>query len=143
MALEEIKNPKSKLSNLKKATNNAVEYALNLPQLWVSGDIQEKKRIQKIIPSRIRYNYEKHLYRTECVNTLLHAIPFLQKDFTENKNGTSSENQNLSHFVPEAGLEPALQWNTSLSRARLPIPPLGQYFKSLGNLNWCANLLIF
>ena len=28
--------------------------------------------------------------------------------------------------MPRAGIEPALQGNTSLSRARLPIPPPGQ-----------------
>ena len=28
--------------------------------------------------------------------------------------------------VPGVGLEPTLQWNSSLSRARLPIPPSGQ-----------------
>ncbi len=27
-------------------------------------------------------------------------------------------------LVPEVGIEPTLQWNTSLSRARLPVPPL-------------------
>lgn len=29
-------------------------------------------------------------------------------------------------FVPKVGIEPTLQRNTSLSRARLPVPPLRQ-----------------
>ncbi len=124
---EKIENSQFKLSNLEKATDNAVEDALNLPQAWLSGDIEEKKRIQKIVfPQGIVYNHEKHHYRTERVNLLFSSIPLFQEDLQGKKNGTSSKNKNLSRLVPEAGVEPALQWNTSLSRARLPIPPLRQ-----------------
>jgi hypothetical protein len=38
-------------------------------------------------------------------------------------------------MVPGAGIEPASQWDTILSRARIPVPPSGQYqnelFKSM------------
>ncbi len=105
---EEIENSQFKLSNLEKATDNAVEYALHLPNLWMSGDIQEKKRIQKMVfPRGIVYDYKNHHYRTERVNILFSAIPLLQTDLVGKKNGTDSKNKNLSRLVLEAGLEPA------------------------------------
>ena len=42
----------------------------------------------------------------------------------------------LSRFVPGVGIEPTLQRNTSLSRARLPVPPSGHFFGT-------ANLHLF
>jgi hypothetical protein len=42
----------------------------------------------------------------------------------ENIGYKKSPSQNEKGLVPEAGIEPALRRNTSLSRARLPVPPL-------------------
>ena len=43
----------------------------------------------------------------------------------ENEEKQVSVDRSRTHtvFVPRVGIEPTLQWNTSLSRARLPIPP--------------------
>ena len=131
---EQIENSQFKLSNLEKATDKAVEDALNLPQIWANGDLEEKQRIQKaVFPNGIIYNHEKHSYRTERVNLLFSAIPLFIEDLEGKKNGTSSKNKNLSRLVPEAGIEPALQRNTSLSRARLPVPPLGHFISGETN----------
>lgn len=123
---EEIENSEFKLSNLEKATDNAVEDALQLPQAWLSGDIEEKKRIQGIVfPSGIVYDYKKHHYRTERVNLLFSSIPLFMEDLRGKKNGTSSKKLNLSRLVLEAGLEPARpKGHKILSLACLPIPPL-------------------
>jgi len=104
---EEIENSQFKLSNLEKATDNAIEDALKLPLLWESGDLEEKRRIQKIVfPDGIIYDHQKHHYRTNRVNTLFSAIPLLQEGLRGKKNGTDSKNKNLSRLVLEMGLEP-------------------------------------
>ena len=126
---EEISSSQFNLSNLENLIDKALDYALNLPNLWSFGDLEEKRRIQKMVfPEGIRYNHQKHSYRTSRVNTLFSLMPLITTDTAKKENGTGDKNINLSRLVPEAGVEPALQWNTSLSRARLPIPPLGHHF---------------
>ena len=48
--------------------------------------------------------------------------------------------QQMLGLVPEAGVEPALQRNTSLSRARLPIPPLRHLDYFIFNLDMYKNI---
>ena len=103
---EQIKSSQFNLSNLEKLIDKALEYALNLPKLWVCGDLEEKRRIQNMVfPEGIRYNHEKHSYRTTRVNTLFSVIPLIAKETAKNANGTSSDFKNLSRLVPRVGIE--------------------------------------
>lgn len=104
---DEIEQSQFNLSNLELAVENALQNALNLTELWVSGDLEEKRRIQKMVfPEGIRYNREKDAYRTPRVNSIFTAISVLSMVSEGNKKGTSSKNMNLSHLVAGAGLEP-------------------------------------
>ncbi len=97
------------LSNLEKAVDNALEYALKLPVLWESGDLEEKRRIQNMVfPSGLVYDFQKGEYRTDRVNSLFSFIPIFTRVSEEKKNGTVDKSYLLSRFVPEAGIEPAL-----------------------------------
>ena len=101
---DEIQNSAFNLSNLERAVENATQMALNRPSLWASGDLEERRRIQKIVfPDGIRYNREKDIYRTTRVNSLFSLIPQLVGDLEETKNGTYSDKLNKSRLVPEAG----------------------------------------
>lgn len=103
---QEIENSGFNLSNLDLAIENALEDALNLPSLWASGDLSEKRRIQKMLfPEGILYNHEKHEYRTTRVNSLFTAISAVAGNVGVNKKGTNSNNMNLSHLVAGARLE--------------------------------------
>ncbi len=105
----EIEKSNFNLSNLENAVENALNMALNLPSIWACGDLEEKRRIQKMVfPDGIRYDYQNNTYRTNRVNTSFSVIPHLQKDTAKKENGTSSNNLNLSRLVPWAGIEPAL-----------------------------------
>lgn len=125
---EEIQNSSFNLSNLEIAVEKAVELAIELPKLWLSGDLEEKRRIQNMVfPDGIRYDHKNHIYRTTRVNSLFAGIALLQEDVAKKENGTNANFKNLSRLVPKVGVEPTRQWHTSLSRACLPIPPLRQF----------------
>ena len=104
---EEIQNSHFNLSNLEIAIEKAVEMAVKIPKLWVSGDLEEKRRIQNIVfPDGIRYDHKNHTYRTTRVNSIFAGMCLLQEDLAKKENGTSSNDMNLSRLVPKVGIEP-------------------------------------
>ena len=116
------------LSNLEKALEKALNKAPELSSMWAKGNLAEKRKIQKMVfPDGIEYDHENDEYRTFRVNSFFSYIPALSKELGHKKTRKFRVKTKNSGSVPEAGLEPALQWNTSLSRARLPIPPLGHF----------------
>ncbi len=128
LELNEGLNKKSSLnlSNLENLIEKATQYALNLSNLWSSGTLETKRAIQNMMfPEGILFDFKKDTYRTTRVNSIFSLINRLSLCFDENKNGTSLNMFDLSRSVPRVGIEPTLQWNTSLSRARLPVPPSG------------------
>ena len=99
-----MENSKFNLSNLDLAIEKAVKSALNLPKLWVSGNLEEKRRIQKLVfPEGILYNREKDTYRTFRVNTIFKLIPMIADEIRKKENGTNSNFKNLSRFVLSSG----------------------------------------
>ena len=116
------------LSNLEKALDIALNCAPKLSSLWTNGNLNEKRKVQKMVfPDGIEYDHKNDEYRTLRVNSFFSYIPVVSKELRHKKTGKFRVKRKNSGLVPEAGLEPALQWNTSLSRARLPIPPLGHF----------------
>ncbi|MBK7128234.1 MAG: recombinase family protein [Crocinitomicaceae bacterium] len=106
---DEIENSHFNLSNLENAIDIALGSAANLSEAWSSGDLEEKRRIQKMVfPEGIRYDHEKHVYRTPRVNSMFSAIPLIRSHWAENKNGKSSNFMNFSRLVPKKGIEPLL-----------------------------------
>jgi site-specific DNA recombinase len=97
------------LSNLEKALEKALDYSLNLPEIWSSGDLTDKRKIQNMVfPEGILYDTKKDDYRTIRVNSLFSYIPELAMDLEQKKTGTSHSKMKNSGSVPEAGIEPAL-----------------------------------
>lgn len=105
---EELTKSSFDLSNLERAVDNALEYALKLPLLWESGNLEEKRRIQNMVfPSGLVYDFQKGEYRTDNVSSLFSFIPIFTRVSVEKKNGTVDKNYLLSRLVPRAGIEPA------------------------------------
>lgn len=101
-----MKNSHFNLSNLEKAIDVALDSAENISKSWDLGDLEEKRRIQKLVfPDGILYNHRKHIYRTDRVNTILSPIPLVQSDLEQNKNGKNPIPLDFSRYVPETGLE--------------------------------------
>ena len=75
------------------------------------------------------------------MNTIFSLMPLIAMDTAKKANGTSSNFKNLSRIVPRVGIEPTLQRNTSLSRARLPVPPSGHLFFIVQMVEFILSLL--
>lgn len=105
---EQLETSQLTLSNLEQAIDIAVDAAENMSKTWVSGDLEEKRRIQRFVfPEGIVYNHEEHTYRTETLSSVFFAIPRIQRDLEQNKNGKNPIPLDFSRFVPKAGIEPA------------------------------------
>lgn len=96
------------LSNLEKAIDLSLNYALKLPELWGSGGLEVKRSIQKMVfPEGILYDFKNDDYRTLRVNSIFSVIPSLSMKKERKKNGNTAKNSAYSRLVPGAGLEPA------------------------------------
>jgi site-specific DNA recombinase len=63
-------------SNLQIAIDKALKMSSNLSELWVSGDLSQKKKIQSLVfPSGIGYDKLKGKVQTKRVNSIFSAIP--------------------------------------------------------------------
>ena len=104
---EKLETSQLTLSNLEEAIDNAVNAAENMRNSWVSGDLEEKRSIQRFVfPEGIVYNHEEHTYRTETLSTVFYAIPRIQSNLEQNKNGKNPIPLDFSRFVPKKGIEP-------------------------------------
>ena len=97
-----------KISNLAKLIDFSFDTLENLSEIWVSSDLEGKRRVQKtLFPDGIYYNVEKHEYLTKKMNGFISLTSQLARDFTENKNGIFQDDPEKSRLAPPAGLEPA------------------------------------
>lgn len=128
---EEIQDSSFNLSNLEIAVEKALNLALNLPGIWASGNLEEKRRIQKLVfPEGIRYDLKNDVYRTDRINYLFLGNALVERESSKKENGTSSKNLNLSRFVPGKGVEP--------SRPRTHAPQACTSTNSATRVNWCC-----
>ncbi|MCD2424365.1 recombinase family protein [Niabella pedocola] len=97
-----------KISNLEKLLSLAMEKLQKLPEIWGSGALETKRRIQKkLFPDGVYYDVKNHEYLTKRANGFLCLTSCISKGYAENKNWTSQELLEKSSEAPPAGLEPA------------------------------------
>ena len=95
-------------SNLQIAINTALKMSSKLSEVWVSGDLQQKKKIQNLVfPSGIGYDKQKGRVQTKRVNSIFSSIPLLSKDIDKLKNGEPINFNQFSARVTSAGFKPA------------------------------------
>ena len=95
-------------SNLKKAIDTALKLATNINEIWTSGDLNQKKRIQRLVfPSGIGYDKQNEVVRTLKTNSLFTVIPMIQKEIVKTKNGKSIQMNQFSVRVSPEGFEPS------------------------------------
>ncbi len=101
---QHLQNP---LSNSEKLINFSVQICQNLSQLWFSGDLSNRVKLQKMVfPDGIEYDLENRCYRTKRVNSLIAQITHLARVSGENKKRNSaSALQNSAQVAPD-GIEP-------------------------------------
>ncbi|WP_340154236.1 recombinase family protein [uncultured Winogradskyella sp.] len=94
-------------SNLKKSINLALKYALNLPLLWSSGNIETKRAVQYMLfPDGLGYDFPNKRVQTFRVNSIFSAIASISNGLTENKKGNFQNNFENSLSVTSRGFEP-------------------------------------
>jgi site-specific DNA recombinase len=87
-------------SNLQIAIDKALKMSSNLTELWVSGDLPQKKKIQNLVfPSGIGYDKLKGKVRTHRINSIFSAIPLLSRDLAKIKSGESVDFNQFSARV--------------------------------------------
>lgn len=82
--------------------DKAVDSLTRLDQLYADGDVKKKRQIVgSIFPEKLFFDGFR--YRTARLNEAVRLIYKLDKDFSQNKNGQTEENPDLSIFVPRTG----------------------------------------
>ncbi len=73
-------------SNLEKAIEKAIRISSNLNELWLSGDLAQKKKIQNLVfPSGTGYNKLNGEVRTNKINSIFSLIPLISIDLSKKK----------------------------------------------------------
>jgi hypothetical protein len=94
-------------SNLQKAIDKALKMSSNLSELWTSGDLPQKKKIQNLVfPSGIGYDKLKGKVQTKRVNSIFSSIPLLSRDLAKIKSGEPVNFNQFSALVTPTGLQP-------------------------------------
>ncbi len=94
-------------SNLQIAIDKALEMSSKLSELWASGDLPQKKKIQQLVfPSGMGYDKSKGRVQTERVNSIFFSIPLLSTDLAKIKSGESVDFNQFSARVTPTGFKP-------------------------------------
>ena len=103
-------------SNLEKFIDYALKMSQNLGQMWVSGDYEDKLRLQELVfPDGIRYNHKKGDYRTEKMNSAFAQIA-LQAQVSGKKKGEKPNVKfDFSPWVARRGTKHPQQNNNKTS----------------------------
>ena len=95
-------------SNLQIAIDKALKVSSNLSELWTSGDLSQKNKIQNLVfPSGLGYDKSNGKVRTTIVNSIFSCIPDISKELRETKSGEPVKNNQFSAWVTPARFEPA------------------------------------
>lgn len=75
-----------KISSMEKLIEYSFDKLNNLSEIWVSSDLEGKRRLQKtLFPDGIYYNVQKHSYLTKKMNSFIALTSQLAQDFADNK----------------------------------------------------------
>ena len=85
---QKMRNPEISSSNLEKAINQALKMSSNLHEIWDSGNLEQKRKLQQLLfPSGLGYDKQNDRVQTTRVNSLFSAIPLMTRDLNKIKSG--------------------------------------------------------
>jgi len=103
---KELNNGKLTISNLDELLRKSLERLENLSEMWVSSDLQEKRRMHKtMFPEGIFYDPIKHQYLTRQINSYVELVASISTDYEAKKNRTLQTNVKESCPVSGSRLE--------------------------------------
>ena len=104
---EENKNPFISSSNLNKAIDKALKMSTKLNEIWDSGDLEQKRKLQQLVfPSGMGYNKQIDEVQTKRVNTIFSSIPLIATDLARQKSGEPVKINQFSARVTSSGFKP-------------------------------------
>jgi len=113
--LKELYNYQNPVSNSENILEKAVSLCENLHEIWASGNVRVRERIQKLVfPEGILYDKEKDAFRTDKINSIFYSIARTVGGFEEKKKGTNFHFLSLSPQVELPGFEPGSKQGTKL-----------------------------
>ncbi len=99
--------PEIHISNFENNLNKGIDFVQNVTKYWESGNIDIKKKIQKLVfPSGFFYVPEKRQYLTSEVNQLFHLTSRISKNCEGYKNEIPTKNDEDYRVVAGTGFEP-------------------------------------
>ena len=105
--LIKLDRPEKELSNLVKYIDYATEISTKLLSVWKKQTYDKQTILQKLVfPEGIYYNKEKHICRTQRVNTFFSLNHLLSGETRRNKKANSLYLNKKSALVTAKGLEP-------------------------------------
>lgn len=103
----EIEFPEFKSSNLENAINLALNMSSNLNELWVSGNLEQKQQLQKLVfPSGLGYDKQSDKVQTTSINEFLSLTNSISNNLGKVKSGDSIKNDQISALVTPSRLLP-------------------------------------
>lgn len=103
---EELNTVPVKISNAEKLLESSLKKLQNLSVLWDYSDLENKRRIQKVVfPEGIFYDSKNREYLTRKINGFVLVTFNLSKEYALNKNGNSQFFHENSHIVARSRLE--------------------------------------
>ncbi|CAM1357021.1 recombinase family protein [Tenacibaculum halocynthiae] len=104
---EELQNINLKISNQDKKIEDCVEVVKNISKYWASGNVNTKKRIQKLVfPEGVVINPENRQYRTKKTNAIFYKKTVIPRDSEWKIKNPSTKYGDGSWLVAGTGLEP-------------------------------------
>ena len=104
---EENKNPFISSSNLNKAIDKALKMSTKLNEIWDSGDLEQKRKLQQLVfPSGMGYNKQIDEVQTKRVNSIFSSIPLIATDLAQQKSGEPVKINQFSARVTSSGFKP-------------------------------------
>lgn len=105
---EQLKDSTISSSNLSKAMDKAIKMSTKLSKLWVSGNLVQKSKLQKLVfPDGMAYDKQTDKVQTKRVNSIFAAIPLISDYMSKKKNGEPIDSDKFSARVTTAGFKPA------------------------------------
>ncbi len=104
---QKMRNPEISSSNLEKAINKALKMSSNLHEIWDSGNLEQKRKLQQLLfPSGLGYDKQNDRVQTTRVNSLFSAIPLMTRDLNKIKSGEPVDFNQFSARVTSSGFKP-------------------------------------
>ena len=105
--LEQIENAQKKISNHQKYIDKVVASIQNISKIWVSGDIENKVRVQNLVfPEGLSINPKNREYLTTKVNSIFSLVSVITSDRESEESKRPILEVDGSLLVAGTGLEP-------------------------------------